>query len=48
VQERIAQLSEIGREEGRPEPVAGRPRIVLAAAVFLAVFAGMLIVFMRM
>ena len=48
VEERIAQLSEIGREEGRAEPPSRRPRIGLSAAVFVAVFAGMLVVFMRM
>lgn len=47
VQERIAQLSEVGREEGRSQ-TPRRPRVGLSAVVFVAVFAGMLVVFMRM
>jgi heat shock protein HtpX len=47
VQERLAELAAIGREEGRADPPRGSPRLGLAAAVFLAVFAGMLVVLMR-
>jgi heat shock protein HtpX len=48
VQERISQLAAIGREEGRAAPPSSRSPVALAAVVFLAVFAGMLVLFMRM
>ena len=47
VQERLAALAAIGREEGRADPPRSSSRLGLAAAVFLAVFAGMLFVFLR-
>jgi hypothetical protein len=47
VHERIARLAEIGREEGRAEMPSRRAQVGLAAVVFVAVFAGMLLVFMR-
>jgi heat shock protein HtpX len=47
VQERIAQLAEIGRREGEAEPPPTRPHLGLAAAVFAVVFVAMLVVFLR-
>jgi heat shock protein HtpX len=47
VQERLAALAAIGREEGRADPPTSSSRLGLAAAVFLAVFAGMLFVFLH-
>jgi heat shock protein HtpX len=47
VQERLAALAAIGREEGRADPPSSSSRLGLAAAVFLAVFAGMLFVFLH-
>ena len=48
VQERLAQLAEIGREEGRVDPPRSEPRLGLAAAAFLVVFAAMLFVFLHL
>ena len=48
VQERLAALGAIGREEGRADPPRSRSGLGLAVAVFLAVFAGMLVLLMRM
>jgi heat shock protein HtpX len=47
VQERLAALAAIGREEGRADLPTSSSRLGLAAAVFLAVFAGMLFVFLH-
>jgi heat shock protein HtpX len=47
MQERLAQLAAIGREEGRADPPKPGPRLGIAVAVFLAVFAGTLFVFLR-
>jgi heat shock protein HtpX len=47
VQERLAELAAIGREEGRADLPRSSPGLGLAAAVFLAVFAGMLVLLMR-
>ncbi len=48
VQERIAQLSEVGREEARSQAPRRCSRIGLSpVAPFVAVFAGTLVVFMR-
>jgi len=47
VQERLAALAAIGRKEGRADPPTSSSRLGLAAAVFLAVFAGMLFVFLH-
>ena len=46
VQERLAQLASIGREEGKAEPPPPRARFGLAAAVFVVVFAVALLVFL--
>jgi hypothetical protein len=46
VQERLAQLASIGREEGTAEPPPRRARLGLAAAVFVVVFAVALVVFL--
>jgi heat shock protein HtpX len=48
VQERLAKLAAIWSEEGRADPPRSSPRLGVAAAVFLAVFAGMLVLLMRM
>jgi heat shock protein HtpX len=48
VQERLAALGAIGREEGRADPARSSSGLGLAVAVFLAVFAGMLVLLMRM
>jgi heat shock protein HtpX len=47
VQERLAALAAIGREEARADPPTSSSRLGLAAAVFLVVFAGMLFVFLH-
>jgi hypothetical protein len=47
VQERIASLGQIARDEGEAQRPSRRPRLGLAAVVFVAVFAEMLLVFMR-
>lgn len=47
VQERLAALAAIGRKEARADPPTSSSRLGLAAAVFLAVFAGMLFVFLH-
>jgi heat shock protein HtpX len=44
LQERLAQLASIGREEGKAEPPPPRARFGLAAAVFVVVFAVALLV----
>jgi heat shock protein HtpX len=48
VQERLAALGAIGREEGRADPPGSSWGLGLAVAVFLAVFAGMLVLLMHM
>jgi heat shock protein HtpX len=48
VQERLAALGAIGREEGRADPPRSNSGFGLAVAVFLAVFAGMLVLLMHM
>jgi heat shock protein HtpX len=48
VQERLVALGAIGREEGHADPPRSSSGLGLAVAVFLAVFAGMLVLLMRM
>jgi heat shock protein HtpX len=48
VQKRLAALGAIGREEGRADPPRSSSGLGLAVAVFLAVFAGMLVLLMHM
>jgi hypothetical protein len=47
VQERLAALGTIGREEGRADPPRSSSGLGLAVAVFLAVFSGMLVLLIR-
>lgn len=47
LQERLAELAAIGREEGEADPPKAGPRLGLAAAVFVAVFVGMLFVLLQ-
>jgi heat shock protein HtpX len=47
VQERLAQLAAIGREEGAAEQPHAESHVGLAAAVFVAVFVGMLVIFLH-
>jgi heat shock protein HtpX len=47
LQERLAALAALGREEGLADRPASGPRLGLVAAVFLLVFAGMLFLFLH-
>ena len=47
VEERIAELAELGRDAGRPETAAHRLGAAVSVVVFVAVFAGLFVLFMR-